>query len=1132
MRKGKLLTFLLGGLTVLGCGGMATLMVLSCVGAVSVTNPDKTYCCDFFNYDESFLYRTNVKPDGTATYYGVTPTKESDSLYSYRFSGWDKSLSHIGGDTKFYAEFTEIKRDYVIKFVNYDGEELYTQEVEAGQKPFYAGPTPTRQDSSNAIYSFIGWDHEIVPAFSNDSYVAQYEENSVYHHVVFGNYDNTFLYEDDVLNHGTALYKGETPKREPDEDGYIYKFIGWDKPIDNITEDTNFFAEFEKVAEEYTVTFKNYDGSILEVDSVTAGSSATFHGSTPVRPSDDNGHYTFSGWDKVLTSITEDTETTAQFVADEPECTIEFRNYDGTTLYTTTVEYNSDAIYKGEEPTKPSDEHFDYKFIGWDRDIDNVKSSFFTIALFESYCRKYEVTFANYDGEVLESVTVDYGTDASKLYSLGKPTRPEDEYYTYEFLCWNEDLTYIDSDITTYAIYDAIPKRKTKGDDEGHGGEGSGTGGDGEGEGPGGGGGGSGSGASGLLCSVSFYNYDCKYIDSDVVLVGNDAYCEAPTPTRPADYLHTNYIFCSWDKPITNVKQSFTTYAQYYVDDGLFEQYIVTFRNDDGSILYEDFCYENEMPEYGVNTDPVSGAAFGSNDVIAVFVGWDRQITPANTSYTLYAKYVYFPISSVTGGGISGEPNPKQGEPVLSVQTKYKGEIHLRERSYGELEDNIWLDPTIYPSVQKGSLSPLYYTSDLVKQTNLTTYALDVNYVDYPAYPGLPMYSKTELENHCDDTVNAYQEEKDFSYEFTPFELNDNSYYLLNNINYSSSQLSDEEKEYYKFVKENYLSIDSSQKEFLDDFIRDNNLSSSTIKDIVDVKDFLKKYAKYNPKFDPIAPGSDYVIHFLQDSKEGICNHFASALTLLYRDLGIPARFVTGYLVNSKGDNVPQTVTGDDAHAWTEIYLPTIGWVYMDATPPFDNPGGGGGEGGEKLPFNPFGPVDGTPDIVIHVQAESETKAYDGTPMHIFATMEGQLDKGDKINLNILENDFSVGKYVCRATPRIVNSDNKDVTEKYEGRVQIDWGTYEITTQNLVVRTCDATKKRDGTPLVCHEYEILQGALASGETLVVEFTGELLRPGTCVNSIDFGATQIVSTNYGYTTNNYCITWQFGTLRII
>ena len=63
---------------------------------------------------------------------------------------------------------------------------------------------------------------------------------------------------------------------------------------------------------------------------------------------------------------------------------VTFLNYDGSTLYSTSVEEGDTAIYLGETPVKPSNEEFTYEFIGWDSSLEDIRNDLTTTAQFES----------------------------------------------------------------------------------------------------------------------------------------------------------------------------------------------------------------------------------------------------------------------------------------------------------------------------------------------------------------------------------------------------------------------------------------------------------------------------------------------------------------------------------------------------------------------------------------------------------------------------------------------------------------------------------------------------------------------------------------------------------------------------
>ncbi len=79
----------------------------------------------------------------------------------------------------------------------------------------------------------------------------------------------------------------------------------------------------------------------------------------------------------------------------------------------------------------------------------------------------------------------------------------------------------------------------------------------------------------------------------------------------------------------------------------------------------------------------------------------------------------------------------------------------------------------------------------------------------------------------------------------------------------------------------------------------------------------------------------DVVEYFLFETEKGYCMHFASAAAILGRCVGIPTRFVQGYLldVERMGQHGRYTVNENQAHAWIECYLEGVGWLTFDATP-------------------------------------------------------------------------------------------------------------------------------------------------------------------------------------------------------
>ncbi len=88
----------------------------------------------------------------------------------------------------------------------------------------------------------------------------------------------------------------------------------------------------------------------------------------------------------------------------------------------------------------------------------------------------------------------------------------------------------------------------------------------------------------------------------------------------------------------------------------------------------------------------------------------------------------------------------------------------------------------------------------------------------------------------------------------------------------------------------------------------------------------------YNLTVAPLnSPAS--LLNFLTKTKSGFCVQYAYAMTVLVRLLGFPARFVVGYTAGTRLKNGSNQVRNTDAHAWTEVYFPTFGWIRFEPTP-------------------------------------------------------------------------------------------------------------------------------------------------------------------------------------------------------
>lgn len=156
--------------------------------------------------------------------------------------------------------------------------------------------------------------------------------------------------------------------------------------------------------------------------------------------------------------------------------------------------------------------------------------------------------------------------------------------------------------------------------------------------------------------------------------------------------------------------------------------------------------------------------------------------------------------------------------------------------------------------------------------------------------------------------------------------------------------------------KESYLQIPEENKKVVSSFCKEAGLYGTDTEIVERLEAYFEKEYSYtlHPGATPL--GSDYVNHFLEKTKKGLCAHFASSTVLILRQMGIPARYVEGYVIDYV--NVLESAVASDgrvsdydtdglqgagvvsvevpdgnAHGWVEAYLDGR-WQIVDITPP------------------------------------------------------------------------------------------------------------------------------------------------------------------------------------------------------
>ena len=278
---------------------------------------------------------------------------------------------------------------YLAKFINYDKSFLYQGYFKATEKVTYKGNTPVRENDDSFTYTFVGWDKELTYITQDTVYTAQYTSRPLETYTVsFVNYDGTVLYETSVKEGEDVFYVGDNPTRPDDEDGTSYTFVGWNKDTGNIQDDTVFTAVYTAKKVKIVVRFLNYDGSVLDIQYVTAGEGVNYVGPTPTRPDDGATVYTFYGWDTDTSYITKDTDITALYTESKRKVVVTFVNFDGSLLDTQEVEYGEGVEYNGETPIRNPEGRYEYEFSGWSVETEHIYSDTVVTAKYDKLDRR------------------------------------------------------------------------------------------------------------------------------------------------------------------------------------------------------------------------------------------------------------------------------------------------------------------------------------------------------------------------------------------------------------------------------------------------------------------------------------------------------------------------------------------------------------------------------------------------------------------------------------------------------------------------------------------------------------------------------------------------------------------------
>ncbi len=395
------------------------------------------------------------------------------------------------------------------------------------------------------------------------------------------------------------------------------------------------------------------------------------------------------------------------------------------------------------------------------------------------------------------------------------------------------------------------------------------------------------------------------------------------------------------------------------------------------------------------------------------------------------------------GGSISAIDTDGGGnELCLRVKNQTSDTVYLKIKSFGAYTGKSWEEAVEYNYLIDGELSASYLSSLAIKKEDSV-----IEIKSFSDQYFLPYYMSADnfkdYEKQISDVIYSGNTENVYSVAYGRFD-----YKKAASLPYMYHSY---EKNYHSFVESQYLEIDDETREYMNKIIRANGFHSGTrLETVIKIAEYIQNSAEYSANYDRALDMEENIaVAFLDKYQEGICLHYASAATLLYRAMGIPARYTIGFVVDTEAGEWID-VKGKSAHAWVEVYINGMGWVMIEVTNGFDGPG-------EIEEFAYSAQI--TPVLT--------DKKYDGTPLYAQNRVTG-FEKyeamGFTYSVAVNGSRTELGKSTSIIESFTVYDRNgRDVTKKFD--VTFSPGTVHVYFSELVFASENATKVYDGYEL-------------------------------------------------------------------
>ncbi len=349
----------------------------------------------------------------------------------------DSTDSADSTDSTDSADSTQQEKKYLVKFVDEEGNVLKEEEVKEGETP--VAPTATTPENT-AEYTYSGaWDKEIVAVNGEATYTWVVTATKNSYLIKFVDEAGETLKEE-TLEYGVTPV---APNPALPDDTVEHTYLGsWDREIVSVTGEAVYTWIVTEYDKEYTITFLDTDGNVLQSSAVKPGEIPSCTVAMPALP-EDTAEYAYSwAWDKEIVAVSGEATYQLQLLSEKKSYTISFVTEDGNILQSDSVEYGVTPV--APNATTPENTA-EYTYSGaWDKEIVAVSGEATYTWVVTAIKNSYLIKFVDEAGETLKEETLEYGVTPVAPTAMTPENTAE---YTYSG-AWDKEIVAVSGEAT------------------------------------------------------------------------------------------------------------------------------------------------------------------------------------------------------------------------------------------------------------------------------------------------------------------------------------------------------------------------------------------------------------------------------------------------------------------------------------------------------------------------------------------------------------------------------------------------------------------------------------------------------------------------------------------------------------